>query len=246
MKYVLALIRFILLFLIITVYYGVYRLTLLVSNHNVARGFNLRRFVLQSVNPVLGFRIEKALNYADEPALYVCNHRGLLDFFIVLRYVDAFVVSKAEVKNIPIFASAASYTGIIFVDRQSKESRGATRRAIIETLGRGGNVLIFPEGTTNIAQTTMDFKPGAFEEVASHGFPVVPIALEYKTPRDYWKNISTFQMFVSQFGKWTTHAKLHFGPVIKSDDSKILQERSRDWIDNELIEMQKDWSQVKY
>jgi 1-acyl-sn-glycerol-3-phosphate acyltransferase len=244
MKYVLAVIRIFLFLLVTAVYYGIYLILLLFVRHTDKRGFALRRIFLRTIIPILGFRIRKKLQEVKGPVLFVSNHRGLLDFFVVLRYVNAFVVSKAEVKNIPVFAPAATRTGVIFVDRNDKESRGATRRAIVEVLNKGGNVLIFPEGTTNAARTTMEFKIGAFEEMAKHGIPVVPIALEYKTKRDLWDEGSTWNMFVRQFGKLNTRMKLEFGPVLKSDDPQELMNGAKNWIDQRLLEMQKDWSEV--
>lgn len=244
MKYVLAVTRIFLFLLVTALYYGIYLLLLLFVKHTDKLGFSLRKIFLKTINPMLGFQIIKKLVQVEGPVLFVSNHRGLLDFFAVLRYVDAFVVSKAEVKNIPLFAPAASRTGVIFVDRDSKESRGATRRAIVEILQKGGNVLIFPEGTTNAAKTTMDFKIGAFEEMVKYGFPVVPVALEYKTKRDLWEEGSTWNMFVRQFGKFRTQLKLEFGPILRSDDPRELMETTKSWIDQKLLDLQKDWSEV--
>jgi len=195
---------------------------------------------------MLGFKIDKDIRISKEPALYISNHRGLLDFFVVLRYVNAFVVSKAEVQNIPIFAPAASRTGVIFVKRENKESRGATRKAIVDTILKGGNVLVFPEGTTNALQTTMEFKRGTFEEAAKNGFPVVPISIEYKSERDLWKEGSTWKMFVSQFGKWRTHCKLRFGEPLYSDDPIVLLNSTKQWIDDQMLDIQEGWSEVEF
>lgn len=244
MNYVLALIRIFLFLLITTLYYGIYLFLMLFVRHTDRRGFALRKIFLKTINPLLGFRIQKKLQQVEGPVLFVSNHRGLLDFFVVLRFVNAFVVSKVEVKNIPIFAPAASRTGIIFVDRENKQSRGATRQAMVDILLKGGNVLIFPEGTTNAAQTTMDFKIGAFEEMAKYAIPVVPIALEYKTKKDLWEDGSTWNMFVRQFGKLKTRVKIEFGPPMRSDDPKKLMEGAKNWIDDRLLSMQENWSEL--
>lgn len=245
MRYLLAGLRLVLFSLITILCYAGYKVVLIFYPHNRRQGFMLRKVFLNLINPMLGFSIQREnMPVSDKPTLYVSHHRGMLDFFVVLRYVNAFVVSKAEVSKIPVFAPAASYTGVIFVKREDKKSRGATRRAIVDILQKGGNVLIFPEGTTNTGKTTMEFKKGAFEEMAKFGFPVVPVALEYKTKRDVWWEGGNWQMFVSQFGKWRTHCRLSFGQPINSKDPDTLLNTSREWIDDKLVEMQKGWSEV--
>lgn len=246
MSHLIAGIRVVLMILVLSIFYLGYKLFLLFFPHTDRRGFKLRRLFLRIIIVVLGMRIKKSGQTHDSPALYVCNHRGILDFFITLRYVDAFVLSKAEVEKIPILAPASAYTGVIYVKRQDKSSRGAARKAIIDALNAGRNVFVFPEGTTNYQQRTMDFKIGAFEEVAKHGFPVVPVALEYKTRRDYWKDISTGSMIVQQYGKLFTRCKLKFGTPISNDDPIALCNQAKQWIDNTLVEMQQDWSTVDF
>ena len=246
MKYILAGTRFVLMVFFLAVYYGGYRISLLWRKHTVQRGFYLRQTVLNTLNPIMGFRIDVSGQPVKSPALYVCNHRGLLDFFVTLRYIDAFVVSKAEMKNMPIIGPGAVHSGVIFVQRDDKNSRRATRQAISDTLLQGQNVLLFPEGTTNIKQTTAEFHTGAFQELAGTGIPVIPMALEYRTKRDYWKNISIREMFVQQFGKWNTHCRLRFGPPLYSEDGLELASQAREWIDRSLIEMQSGWSNIVF
>lgn len=212
--------------------------------HKPEYGFKLRNIFLKIFNPIVGFDIDVQGSAHAKPAMYVANHRGLLDFFAILRYVDAFVLSKAEVQDIPVIGFASKFTGIFFVDRENEKSRKSTRDSIIEILNSGNNVVIFTEGTTNDQKTTAEFKLGAYMTVAEHGFPVVPIALEYKTKDDLWKDKSIAKQFYRQFGKCKTHVKLAFGSKLESSDGKYLMIESRKWIDSTLLEMQKNWSEV--
>lgn len=238
-------VRILILFIVMVVMLAGYRLaTMTVIKHTVKRGIRLRRAYLIIANFVLGFKIMVEGKPPVTPALYVSNHRGILDFFATLRYLDAYVLSKAEVRDIFLLGKASELTGIFFVQRESKDSRKATRKAIIQILKSGYNVLIYPEGTTNTKRTTAPFKPGAFEEVAKHGFPVVPIAQEYKDKSDLWDDESIVEQMTRQFGKCFTYTKLAFGPVIQSDDPQYLLEESKKWIDNKLLEMQKNWSKA--
>ena len=245
LKYICGSIRIVFLFLIIGLIFLGYALAIKTFlKHSDENGFKLRQVYLKILNPLLGFDIEIDRVSHEKPALYIANHRGILDFFPMLRYLDAFILSKAEVRNIPVFGYIASFTGVFFVERDNKNSRKATREAIVKILKSGKNVILFPEGTTNNEKTTADFKIGAFEEVAKNGFPVVPIALEYKTKLDLWKDIPMSTQFFRQFGKCSTNVKLSFGPTFKNDDPKVLMNKSKEWIDSKLLEMHKGWSTV--
>jgi len=244
MRYLIGSVRVILFFVFTILIYLGYNFVLLFVKHTDERGFKMRQVFLKVIIFFMGMRIDKKGQSDFTPALYVCNHRGLMDFFIVLRFFDAFILSKDEVQKIPIFPKAAGYTGVFYVKRDKKSSRGAARQAIVDLLKKGRNVLIFPEGTTNIERTTTDFKKGAFEEASKLGMPVVPIALEYKSRRDYWKDISMSKMFFSQYGKIFTRCKVEFGPPIYNDDASQMMNSAKMWIDDKLIEMQEGWSEV--
>lgn len=209
---------------------------------DIDKGFKLRRQFLTIINPILGIRSKIEGKPPVKPAIYVSNHRGLLDFFVTLKYLNTFILSKAEVRDIPILGKASELTGIFFVKREDKKSRKATRKAIKELIDSGHNVLIFVEGTTNAEKLTAPFKLGTFEVAAENSIPIVPIAKEYKYKDDLWINKSTWQQWVNTTGKCFTDIKLAFGTVLQSDDPKYLLDESKKWIDNKLLEMQENWS----
>jgi 1-acyl-sn-glycerol-3-phosphate acyltransferase len=180
----------------------------------------------------------------NEPALYVSNHRGMLDFFINLKYLNAYILSKAEVEDIPVVGFVAQFTGIFYLERNSKDSRIAARNAIMKILNSGYNVLLYPEGTTNDAKTTKSFRVGAFEVAASNGFKVVPIALEFSSIDDLWKDTPIMKQFIKQLGKPHTRVKMAFGPALHSEDATYLMNESKKWIDQKLEAMQTGWSKV--
>ncbi len=214
-----------------------------IFKHTPESGFKLRRIFLKIINPLLGFTdtIEGVKN--NKPTLYVSNHRGLLDFFITMKYLDVYALSKAEVRDIPILGYSAELTGVFFVVRDNKSSRQATRDSIVHLLKSGYNVLIYPEGTVNNLKTTAGFSKGAFEEAAKHGFPVVPIAQEYYSINDLWtEGTSSGLQFIKQFGKCITKVRVSIGLPIVSDNSFILMNESKKWIDSKLLEMQEGWS----
>lgn len=244
-KTILASVRLFIFAVALIIAYPLFLLSIkTIIKYNIKTGFKFRRDFLKFINPVLGIRNKIEGFPPVQPAIYVSNHRGILDFFVTLKYLNTFILSKAEVRDIPILGKASELTGIFFVKREDKNSRKETRKAIKDIIESGENVLIFVEGTTNVKKLTADFKKGTFEVAAANNIPVVPIAEEYKYKEDLWENNSTWQQFVQTAGKCFTDVKLAFGPVLKSNDSQYLMDESKNWIDNKLLEMQKGWSKA--
>ncbi len=244
-KTLLAAIRLFIFVVVLILVYSLFLISIKTFiKYDIHTGFKVRRLFLNIVNPVLGIRDKVEGAPPVQPAIYVSNHRGLLDFFVTLKYLNTYVLSKDEVRHILILGKASEYTGVFFVKRENKSSRRATRQAIKDIIDSGENVLIFVEGTTNVKKQTADFKIGTFEVAAANGIPVVPIAEEYKYKEDLWDDKSTWQQWVSTMGKCFTDVKLAFGPVLQNDDPHHLLNESKNWIDNKLLEMQKDWSKA--
>jgi len=244
-KTILASIRLAIFTIALIITYPLFVLSIkTIIKYNIKTGFKFRRYFLKFINPVLGIRDKIEGVPPVQPAIYVSNHRGVLDFFVTLKYLNAYILSKAEVRDIPVLGKASELTGIFFVDREDKNSRKKTRKAIKDIIDSGENVLIFVEGTTNVNKLTAEFKIGTFEVAAQNNIPVVPVAEEYKYKDDLWKDTTTWQQFVKTTGKCFTDIKLAFGPVLQSDDPHYLMEESKKWIDNKLLEMQDDWSKA--
>lgn len=178
----------------------------------------------------------------DGPVVYIGNHRSYYDPVAVLRDVEALPVAKAEIGNWPLIGFAARATGVMFVRRESKESRRQTVEAIEETLKGGHSVLIYPEGTTHTDLMTMPFRPGAFRVAAEMGVPVIPIAIEYKGEEDAWVGSDVFiPHFLKVFGKRKVSLRMRYGQPIRDDDPERLMQRTREWIDRQIGEMRRGW-----
>lgn len=245
LKTIIAIIRLLVVLIILVPSFYIYKLAgLFCFKITPETGFAFRRYACAYINFVFGVVERVEGRPSLQPALYVCNHRGLTDFIINLRYLDAYILSKAQVEKIPVLGHLANQTGIFYVKRRNRSSIMATREAIIEKLDAGYNVILYPEGTTNSKPGTIAFHSGAFEEVAKHNYRVVPMALEYKSKSDLWKSTSMKRQFINQFGKPFTYAKMAFGEPIESDDPKYIKEEARKWIDVKLAKMQKNWSKA--
>lgn len=222
-----------------------YAVSCIVWKHSKKRALRLRKNYLRYVGiPVLNIDVIKTGDPIATPALYVCNHRSFTDPIVVCRYLNAFVIAKAEVANYPIINKGAELTGVIWVNRQDKNSRTQTRDKMVETIKAGYNILVFPEGTVGKDKATLPFRMGTFLEAAENNIPVVPIAIEFKSPKDMWVLEKFVPQYFHQYSKWKTEVKLTFGQPMIGKTGEELHKQAYEWINTELDTMQSGWSQA--
>lgn len=111
--------------------------------------------------------------------LFVMNHRSGLDIPITLAFIEATIVSRADLARWPVIGVAARRVGTLFVDRSSKQSGAAVINAMVGALGRGRAVMVYPEGTTFAGDEVRPFKPGGFLAALRAGSEIVPVGLAY-------------------------------------------------------------------
>ena len=246
--YPLAALRFLLIILSMVVFMSAYFLTVPVFGNNQERAFRLRRHWLKYVAlPVLNIKIEvKGTPPVEGNCLYICNHRSFADPVVILYFIDAFVIAKAEVANYPIINKGAELTGVLWVKRTDKSSRNATRQLMVETLKSGRNILVYPEGTVSTTQKTLPFNPGTCHSAAEEGFKIVPAAIEYRDTSDLWVYHHFVRQVFHQFSKWRVEVKLEFGDPLYGNDGELLKRQAETWINETMTAMQLNWSRAQY
>ncbi len=194
---------------------------------------------MQGMSFILGYKIKTHGSMAQhDPAIYISNHRCFSDPILALNYYYFFPIGKAEVEKYPLIGLGARETGILFVKRENKESRNLVKEAMRETLKKGMSIFLCPEGTTSIAQTTKEFKRGAFEVAVDLKVPIIPLAMVYSQPEyDFWiPGYSLLGHFIRQFGKWRTTVDIYFPEhVFYGTDSIELLTQCQQWIDEKLM-----------
>ena len=233
------------IFIAMAIFMLSYAISCIVWKHSKKRALRLRKNYLRYVGiPVLNIDVIKTGDPIETPALYVCNHRSFTDPIVVCRYLNAFVIAKAEVANYPIINKGAELTGVIWVNRQDKNSRTQTRDKMVETIKEGYNILVFPEGTVGKDKATLPFRMGTFLEAAENNIPVIPIAIEFKSPKDMWVLEKFVPQYFHQYSKWKTEVKLTFGKPMTGKTGEDLHKQAYEWINTELNTMQSGWSQA--
>ena len=243
--YPLAIIRILLMLTLMIVFilgYFVFTLFFLLSNER--RSFRLRKLYVHLAAWIMGIKVEKSGEIHNEPALYVCNHRTFSDPVVVSKFLNAYVIAKAEVADMPILHQGAKLTGIIYVQRNDADSRKNAREEMIQTLLEGRNVLIYPEGTTHAEKRIKEYRPGSFIEAAKNDIPVVPIVLEYKQKEALWFGHNLTTQFFRQLAIPRIHTKICFGPAMKDRDGLVLRDQVVEWSNEKIAEMHEGWGSV--
>lgn len=114
-----------------------------------------------------------------ETVMFVSNHVSIADAAVLLAVLpyDLRFVANHIFAQYPLLGLAIRGASANIVDRGSWRSRADSGRAMVEALGRGQSLLVFPEGTTADAGVMLPFRSGAFRAAARTGCRVVPIAL---------------------------------------------------------------------
>ncbi len=232
-----------LLFIIYTlILVAIVGLATLILGENKLRNLRIRRRYVRMILPVLGVRLQVYGDLPTQAGLLIGNHRSYFDPIALLYDVFAFPVAKSELAGWPLIGFGAKVTGIIFVKRGSKEGRKNTLQHISNTLSEGFYVLNYAEGTTHNKAQTIDFKKGTFAMAATEGFPIIPVAIDYKNRGDAWVGDDTFiRHFWECFGKAHTDVKISYGQCLQSDDQDLLLSECKNWIDTQLLKFRTDW-----
>ena len=207
-----------------------------------------RKSIGSGFGAILGFKITvKGALPKNEAVLCVGYHRSTLDPMLAFVEIEASPVSRAWVRDFPIFGKGSELTGIIFLNREDKGSRQRTKERILEELRNGKSIMLYPEGRTSLGPYTITFQKGGFDQAALGGFRVVPYILEYKDINDYWDHTeSIVGHFFSHFGKRRHELHLEIGEPIQSDNAWTLLRASQKWIDEKMAEVHKAWGNTQY
>ncbi len=115
---------------------------------------------------ILGFHIERRGQQSDvHPTLYVANHVSYFDISILGSLIRGSFVAKTEVAAWPLFGWLAKLQRTVFVARRGRDA-GSNRDEISARLQSGGNLILFPEGTSSDGNRVLPFKSALFAVAA--------------------------------------------------------------------------------
>ncbi len=129
------------------------------------------------------FVIEGKENLLSEQALYVGNHRSVIDpiLFYAISDMPLTVVAKKEVEKMPVFGNVVQCVDGFFLDRENLRAELKTFLAIHKKLEDEPDLslIIYPEGTRSKAPDfpLLPFHAGTFKLATKKGLPIVPVCM---------------------------------------------------------------------
>ncbi len=130
---------------------------------------------------------------ARGPALYISTHRcGMLDGFVLdtLLHRPTYMIAAQWTRGV----RGLFFAGISVVRDKDAGDRSGNARALercVEHLARGGELAVFPEGTSSLGPRHLPFKTGAARVLAAYlarsaePIAVVPLGLHYEGAPDW-------------------------------------------------------------
>jgi len=153
-----------------------------------------------------------------QTGLLVSNHLSYLDIILMSAITPSVFVSKAEVRNWPLFGWLASRAGTVYIERERRTHVGVVNREIESALADGVLVVVFPEGTSTNGEELLPFRSPLLEPIANGTQPIAISYLHYEIDDGdarhdvcYWGDHAFFPHLMHLLGKRRVRATVRFG-----------------------------------
>lgn len=134
----------------------------------------------RAVAHALGVRSRLSGEKASGGVLYVVNHLSWLDIPVLGGWLDGSFVAKSEVELMPFMGFLARFQNTIYVERERRAATSQQADTIRGRLRAGGNVILFPEGTSGAGVQVLPFKSSLFAVADGEDeVRIQPVSLAY-------------------------------------------------------------------
>ncbi|MGJ0502854.1 MAG: lysophospholipid acyltransferase family protein [Methylocystis sp.] len=147
--------------------------------HAIQTGF------CRAVCAAIGIKVEKrgALP-SNAPRFVVANHVSWTDIIALSSLYPFVFLAKREVASWPVLGMLARLQGTVFVERGAKQDVARVNDALVDVLRAGGDLVVFPEGTSSDGAEVLPFRSAHFaplETLAARGEAptLAPVAIAY-------------------------------------------------------------------
>jgi len=115
----------------------------------------------------------------SRPHVFMSSHESIFDIMALFIAIpcDVRMLSKIELRRIPILGWSMWMSGFVFIDRKSPAAAKRSLEKAARIVKGGRSIVIFPEGTRGDGTTLLPFKKGGFVLAIQSGVPVVPVAI---------------------------------------------------------------------
>ena len=128
--------------------------------------------------------------YVGKNVIYVVNHSCRYDFPIAGEVIGTHTCVLAGKQKLYLLDYLAFLlNGVIWVDRESRESKKVSFQKMLMCLSRGLNMCVFPEATWNLtpSKPMLPMYWGVIDLAKQSGCPIIPLVLEFRESVCYAK-----------------------------------------------------------
>ena len=115
----------------------------------------------------------------DSNFLYVGNHMGFVDIFVISSLIPALFITSQEMRETPVLGAICEMGGCIFVERRSRTRIMNELESLIEAMKEGFNVVLYPEATSSNGEQVLPFKKTLMMSAPHAGRPIQPGVVNY-------------------------------------------------------------------
>lgn len=234
-------IRLILLFIFLTIYFIVsipvqlFELILEKFNMDARNKSSLAivKWGLKVIGFISGVKLEvNGLDNIpdDQAVLFVGNHISFFDIIVTypLMKRPTGYIAKKEIKKVPFLSWWMYFVNCIFLDRKDPRQGLKSVLEASEKIKNGTSIFLFPEGTRSKDGKLAQFKDGGFKIATKAKAPIIPIGIQGTSDilENHFPIIKSGKVIVN-FGK----------PVYTSEMSKAEQKSLPDLVREQVKEL---------
>lgn len=114
--------------------------------------------------------------------IYVANHASYIDIPILGSVLEGQFVAKSDVAKWPLIGHLARLQNTIYIERRPSQAKKQVAQ-LGQSLKKGGNLIIFPEGTNTLGDEVKPFKSSLFgQDLMAQNPSIQPVAVVYSYP----------------------------------------------------------------
>lgn len=164
------------------------------------------RFIVPFVTPNSKLTVVRRASIPNKPVIFAATHgfREDVEHTVVMTNRQAYVLNGSLPQVFKTFDGITAWiAGMILVDRDSKESRAASKDKMVYALKLGASIIMYPEGTWNKSpnQLVSGLFSGIYDVAKESRALVVPIATYRNGSKAYGIMEAAFN--ISEYDKAT-------------------------------------------
>ncbi len=120
--------------------------------------------------------------------ILIGNHPSAFEDLGMPALFKARFLAKMELKDWWILGRISVATRTLYVQRDSRESRQASKNALMQCLQQKESIALYPEGGCKGRRIHLPFQYGSFDIAIQTGVPIIPVFLHYEAQEAFeWR-----------------------------------------------------------